>query len=210
MGTGSRVERDAVSTRTAIAAAFVAMLLPATAGAQPAVSVESGLGNDQATTVTPLARPVDRGNSTDTLLVLHQPHSYGHATNTAERAGRAIQHLQVASLRLPATATAPAVRTTPPSTPPAVDRDVESIIRDVWPDELEDRALRIAYRESRYQPHVRTWCCFGVFEVHKMHLAWLCPEMGICSTDQLYDPTTNAQAAYALYRRDGWSPWSVN
>lgn len=102
-----------------------------------------------------------------------------------------------------ATATVPAVRLDPPC-----DRDdVECVVRDVWPDNLEDRALRIAYRESRWQPHVRTWCCFGIMQIHKMHLAWLCPQLGICTTEALYDPRTNAEAGYALYLRDGWNPW---
>lgn len=58
-------------------------------------------------------------------------------------------------------------------------------------------------------PWVHTSCCHGLFEIHRMHLAWLCPELGICSTDALYDPRLNAEAAYALYLRDGWAPWSL-
>lgn len=109
----------------------------------------------------------------------------------------------------PATVYAPAVRVDPPGPQPTVERSVEQIIRDVWPDNLEARALRIAYRESRYQPNVRTWCCYGVFQIHQIHLRWLCPELGICTRADLYDPVLNVEAAYALYLRDGWAPWSL-
>ncbi len=102
-----------------------------------------------------------------------------------------------------ATANAPAVRLNPPVC------DTECLIRRIWPDPLEDRALRIAWRESRYQPRVHTWCCYGLFQIHQMHLRWLCPELGICTTADLYDPELNVAAAYALYERNGWQPWST-
>lgn len=87
--------------------------------------------------------------------------------------------------------------------------DVPCIIAAVFPPDLAPHALRIAWRESRWLPWVHTSCCFGVFEIHRMHLAWLCPEMGICSVADLYDPRLNAEAAYALYLRDGWAPWAA-
>lgn len=117
------------------------------------------------------------------------------------------------TLPMVATATKDAVRINPPATIPLT---VQEMIRAVWPDNLEARAIRIAFRESRYECCVRTWCCFGVMQVHKIHLAWLCPEYGICTTDQLYDPMTNVRAAYALYQREadthhgyGWGPWET-
>jgi hypothetical protein len=40
-----------------------------------------------------------------------------------------------------------------------------------------------------------------------VHRAWL-GDIGITSADQLYDPTLNARAAFALYERaGGWGPW---
>lgn len=106
----------------------------------------------------------------------------------------------------PATVYAPAVRVDPPGPQPVT---VEDMIRAVWPDQLEDRALRIANRESRFSPNVRTWCCFGVFQIHQQHLAWLCPLMGVCTRADLYDPLLNVEAAYALYLRDGFAPWAT-
>lgn len=102
----------------------------------------------------------------------------------------------------PATVYAPAVRVDPPA-----PCDVECIIASVFPPDLAPRALRIAWRESRWVPSARNACCHGLFQIHRMHLAWLCPELGICAVADLYDPRLNAEAAYALYLRDGWNPW---
>lgn len=82
---------------------------------------------------------------------------------------------------------------------------VEAMIREVWPANLADRAVAIAYRESRFVPTVRTWCCFGVFQIHKIHLAGL----GLTSVEQLYDPRINIEAAYRLYQAAGWGPWNL-
>lgn len=92
---------------------------------------------------------------------------------------------------------------------PSGPLSVEDMIRVVWPDDLEQWALGIAYRESRYQARVHTWCCYGIFQIHQIHLQWLC-EAGIaCTIEDLYDPMTNIKAAYALYQRNGKGPWSL-
>lgn len=103
----------------------------------------------------------------------------------------------------PAAAGVPAVRVNPPQ------GSVEDIIRAAWPDDLEDRAVAIATRESRLQPGVRNACCYGLFQIHwGAHHSWLAAEMGITSASQLFDAATNAAAAYQLYLRDGgWGPW---
>ena len=111
-----------------------------------------------------------------------------------------------------ATATASAVRVDPPEPQPVVVPEpltVEEMIRLVWPDNLEGNALRIAYRESRYQCCVRTWCCWGTFQIHRDHLPWLCREGLACTTADLYDPMLNIRSAYRLFQRDGWAPWST-
>lgn len=91
-------------------------------------------------------------------------------------------------------------------TVPPPPRSVEDLIRAIWPDDLENRALQIAWRESRYQPGVTssTGCCHGVFQIHEIHLRWL-----HLTVDQLFDAETNIRAAYALYQRDGWAPWAL-
>lgn len=106
------------------------------------------------------------------------------------------------------TTTSTTTTTVPPS--PAGPEDIKQIIRDVWPDELEERALEIAYRESRYVPTAKNFCCYGLFQMYwTVHQSWLA-DIGITNDQQLYDPETNARAAYALYQRaGGWGPWAL-
>lgn len=108
-------------------------------------------------------------------------------------------------------ATAPAP-TTPATRAPAPipdpPRSVEQIIRDVWPDDVEDWAVTIAWRESRHIPTARNYCCHGLFQMHwNVHRGWL-DDYGVTSVEQLYDAETNARVALALYQRNGRSPWS--
>ena len=79
----------------------------------------------------------------------------------------------------------------------------------MWPDELEDRAIEIAWRESNFIPTAQNSCCYGVFQMHwDAHNGWLAG-LGITSPEQLFDVTDNAYAAYALYQRSGgWGPWT--
>ena len=121
------------------------------------------------------------------------------------------------ALLMGAMASAPAVRLDPPAPPPPTvdNRSVEQMIQDVWPDELETRALKIAHRESRYVPTAHTWCCYGVFQLYlTMHKA-LFNSMGIYTKADLYDPLTNVQAAYALCLEaervfhNCWQPWQT-
>lgn len=107
----------------------------------------------------------------------------------------------------PATTAAPTTTAAPPKNAYTKEQ-VAQIIRDVWPDELEDEAIRIATRESNLIPTVRNWCCYGLFQIYfnanKASLA----SWGITSASQLYDPKVNAYAAYAMYlRAGGWGPW---
>ena len=111
-------------------------------------------------------------------------------------------------------ATTPAT-TTPATTTPAPapvstarPAEVEAIIRAVWPDDLEDRALEIARRESSLDPMAKNSCCYGLYQVYwSVHRSWL-SGLGVTSADQLYDPATNARVALALYERaGGWGPW---
>ena len=103
----------------------------------------------------------------------------------------------------------PAVRVDPPAPPPAVDRSPEQIIRDVWPDDVEDRAVSIAFRESRLTPTARNACCFGLFQInYAAHRSWLAAG-GVTSAGQLLDADTNARVALALYQAAGWAPWSL-
>ena len=103
--------------------------------------------------------------------------------------------------------------TSPPVTQPAPPPNTTSraeaaqIIRNVWPDDLEDIAIQIATRESNLIPTAHNYCCYGLFQIYySAHKSWLAG-IGVTSAAQLYDPQVNANAAYALYRVSGWSPW---
>jgi LysM repeat protein len=115
----------------------------------------------------------------------------------------------------PTQPTTPPATTAPPTTQPPpppntyTKAQVAQIIRDVWPDDLEDEAIRIATRESNLIPTVRNSCCYGLFQIYyAAHRTWLAG-MGITSAAQLYDPRVNATAALALYNTSGWSPWAT-
>ena len=129
-------------------------------------------------------------------------------TNSSTRTSSSSSNTSTGSTT-PATTTPP----TPPTTTPAPvstagPAEVEAIIRAVWPDELEDRAIEIARRESNLDPTARNSCCYGLYQVYwSVHRSWL-SGLGITSADQLYDPATNARVALALYERaGGWGPW---
>jgi LysM repeat protein len=100
--------------------------------------------------------------------------------------------------------------TTPPTTaPPASTAQVQQIIRDIWPDELEQKALDIAWIESRFVATAfNGTCCYGVFQIYwTVHQSWL-DELGINSSSDLFNARKNIEAAYVLYQRaGGWGPW---
>ncbi len=107
----------------------------------------------------------------------------------------------------PTTTTAPAT-TAPVVTAPPAPAAIEAIIREIFPDELEGRALEIAWRESGYRANAQNWCCYGLFQINwNAHRSWL-DDIGVTSATQLLDARTNARAALALYQRSGgWGPW---
>jgi cytoskeletal protein RodZ len=107
------------------------------------------------------------------------------------------------------TTTVKPTSTTAPPPAPVSTTDVQALIREIWPDELEERALQIAYRESNYKSSAYNGsCCYGVFQINwSSHRSWL-DDYGITSTNDLLDARKNITAAYALYQRSGgWGPW---
>ncbi len=112
----------------------------------------------------------------------------------------------------PTTTTTVAPTTTVPRKRTYTQAEVQQIIRDVWPDDVENKAIAIAWRESNWNPNVRNYCCFGLFQIYwNVHKGWLIP-LGVVSSDMLYDPRINATAALALYQRAGnsFAPWILN
>jgi len=88
--------------------------------------------------------------------------------------------------------------------------EVIAIIREVWPDHLEDEAIRIATRESNLKPAARNYCCIGLFQIYfNVHKRWLAT-IGVTNANQLTDPRVNAYAAVTLWNRAGsWAPWRL-
>ena len=125
---------------------------------------------------------------------------------------------------IPATTVAPSTTSAPPITaaptttvaipPSPSNSEIERIIRAIWPDDLEERALKIAWRESNYQADADNgWCCVGLFQIYwTVHQTWL-RSIGVTSRDQLFAAEVNTRAALTLYERsltqrgDGWDPW---
>ena len=86
----------------------------------------------------------------------------------------------------------------------------EAIIRSIWPDDLEEEALRIARRESNLKNNAKNSCCYGLFQINwSAHKSWLAG-IGVTSASQLLDPNVNTTAAYTLYQRSGsFRPWAL-
>jgi LysM repeat protein len=82
------------------------------------------------------------------------------------------------------------------------------IIRDVWPDRLEEKALVIVQRESHTNAAAYSSCCVGLFQIKwESHKSWLA-DIGVDSAHDLLDAEVNAKAALQLYKRSGgWGPW---
>lgn len=143
------------------------------------------------------------------------------AANSADSSGsssstEADSTTEAPSTQAPATTEAAPATTEEPAYEPPADipngGEVEQMIRDIWPDHLEEKALQIAWRESNFRPDVTSsiGCCLGVFQIHwPAHQSWLAG-MGITERSQLFDARTNIRAAYALYQRSGgWGPWAM-
>ena len=85
---------------------------------------------------------------------------------------------------------------------------MEALIREIWPDELEERALTISLRESGLRPDAYNGsCCYGLFQIYFEANRSFLASLGVTSANQLLDARTNAQVAYAMYQRSGWGPW---
>jgi hypothetical protein len=69
-----------------------------------------------------------------------------------------------------------------------------------------DVAVRIAMRESGGDPHARALTpredSRGLWQINtRVWREW--------NPDSLYDPELNARAAYTIWSREGWRPWST-
>ena len=83
------------------------------------------------------------------------------------------------------------------------------MIREIWPDDIEVRALCIAKREAKLRADLNNWCCYGVFALYFEYVPKdLKALYGVDEASDLYDARTNIAIAYQVYLRGGWDPWS--
>jgi hypothetical protein len=193
----------------------------ATALLLPVATPDTGVSAAPATQASTPQAPAKVNN---TLRALDRLRQMGYTWTTDAGALKAIKHWQrvnglvvdgdvgpqtLASLGLSgANVNAPAVRVNPPAPQPSCD--TECIIREVWPDDLEDKAVRTAKRESGPNLLVTAHnaCCYGNFQIYfQAHRAMLA-DFGVHQPSDLYDPRVNATVAYALYQQVGWQPWN--
>lgn len=98
------------------------------------------------------------------------------------------------------TAEAARVRSVPANLTPAQQKSAQAI-RVVFPDHMENYAIRVAYCESRLKANARNGPHRGLFQInYRLHR----PEGG----GSLYNATVNAKTALRLVNKSGWRPWS--
>jgi hypothetical protein len=82
---------------------------------------------------------------------------------------------------------------------------MEQTIRRLWPDDSEDKAVQVAWCESRFDPGATNGSHRGLFQMNwRLHWKRAFP----FGADGLYDPVVNIQAALSLFIDVGWSAWS--
>jgi len=191
------------TTRAAVTLALVAGLLaapPADVGAAPAC---------------PVAYVVKRGDSPWKVAEKTRP-----AGKTILAASKLIQSLnpKQSAWQIGRTICLPAgfgsgapAPSTPTTTVPAASMtraQIIQLIRDTFPDDVEAVALYVAQRESNYRARTYNSCCYGIFQIHRLHVPSLA-SVGVKSTADLLNPVLNIKAAHRIWSRNGksWGPW---
>jgi hypothetical protein len=112
------------------------------------------------------------------------------------------------SARKPAPTPAPQPTAAPKPPPKYTNAQVEALIRQAFPDDQEEKALAVAWRESRLDPRAYNgWCCYGLFQIYFKANASFLATLGVTAAEQLYDPVLNTRVALAMFQRSGWAPW---
>lgn len=108
----------------------------------------------------------------------------------------------------PAVTTSPTTTTTTTTTVPAVVvDDPVAIVREVWPDDTEDQALKVFTCESHLNPDALGKLGErGIAQIHPVHRDMV-RRMGF-SWDQMFDARDNVTVALDIFEASGWKPWS--
>jgi hypothetical protein len=194
-------------------------------GQLPGAAVAVEPVNDSSSTVAPPPPVVDQGTIPATVppsgtlpATIAPPTTAAPATTEAAPAEAASAPTtapdaapkSTSAPKPPPTTAAPKTAPPPPTTPPPRqswgESEVVQIIRSVFPDDIEEHALFIANRESRFDPYARNFCCTGLFQIYGAVHEKLINSLGF-SVDQLTDPLVNSVVALAIYQRSGWAPW---
>lgn len=92
---------------------------------------------------------------------------------------------------------------------------VRQWIRDIWPDHVQDRAVRIARCESRHNPiainrNTNGSRDFGVFQFNNGGTLQSYLGSGRLGVQRALDARENIRAALRLWRDRGFQPWVCN
>lgn len=83
--------------------------------------------------------------------------------------------------------------------------EIQNIIRAAWPDDAEEMAIEIAWRESGCDPSVMSYAAgYGLFQIVP-----IAAQAVGADWYSLGDPYYNAQIAAQLYDAYGWNPWAA-
>ena len=86
----------------------------------------------------------------------------------------------------------------------------EQAIRDIWPDDSEEWALSIVWRESRCtETAVSPTGCRGLWQLALPMHADLFAAQGLDWQTSWSDPVANTRAALFLFQSSGTSPWKL-
>lgn len=84
--------------------------------------------------------------------------------------------------------------------------DIKQLIRSTWPADQVEMALKVAQRESSYNPRDENFCCLGIFQIYYEVNQSYVHRFGYTRED-LFDPAANIRVAFALWQDRGWAPW---
>lgn len=82
------------------------------------------------------------------------------------------------------------------------------IIKNIWPDNTEQQALKIAQCESNFDENaVGPLGELGLFQIYYKYHRKNLDKLGFVK-DDLYNPVVSTTYALELFKEAGWKPWT--